>query len=515
MFASIGRVQARCWILGGLVWLLSMAAMAAPRGVALVIGNAKYAREALSNPIADANDMAAALRDAGFDVTLKTDLDGDRMRESLADFEDRLRRSPTVGVFYYAGHGMQTSQGRNVLLPVGREWKVERDAELHGVPVAAVLSGMQRAGAQLNIVILDACRNSPMPTESRSVIGRGLARMDAPSGSLIAYAASPGQIALENPGQRNGLYTQHLLRRMREPGRRLEDVFKLVGRDVETASSGYQSPEESMKLRDATPFCFFQGTACGVTTRIQSAEEIEQEFWTGIVNSTDAQDFSGYLRRYPNGRYAALAERRLRQLTPAETVATAAPRTAPAVTTLPAPATVTPSPAAAAMRADTGRLGVLTLRDRMTGKEDRIPVDPVDRGDQVRAYSTGDVVGRDGRVLAVRVGPYVGTVVSGELWRLPIAAGASGKARLRFSEAGGLGDFSWQVTRAEGDLRVVKAYVQLPGSYYGTEMQRRGNWTVQYRGESLLPAESYLDTGISGAAGNRQPEMVEARLTNP
>lgn len=151
----------------------------------------------------------------------------------------------------------------------------------------------------------------------------------------------------------------------------------------------------------------------------------------------------------------------------------------------------------------------------MTGKEERIPVDPVGGGEQVRAFTTGDVVDRDGRVLAVRVGSYIGTVVSGELWRLPLVRDASGKARLRFSENGQTGEFRWEVTKVEGDLRVVKAWVQLPATSYGGQMQRRGNWVVQYRGDSVLPVESSLNSAIDTAPGNRQPEMVEARLTSP
>jgi hypothetical protein len=102
--------------------------------------------------------------------------------------------------------------------------------------------------------------------------------MAAPSGSVIAFATAPGRTASDNAGRRNGRYTEHLLQALRTPGLRLEDVFKVVGRAVEKASDGQQSPEEFMKLRDTTPFCFFPGRGCRPSLRFQSADEIEQEY---------------------------------------------------------------------------------------------------------------------------------------------------------------------------------------------------------------------------------------------
>lgn len=245
--------------------------LAQTRGVALVIGNGGYADKPLANPVNDAQDMAAALRDAGFDVLLRLNVDETAMKIALADFEDKLRAGKGVGLFYFAGHGVQTARGRNYLLPVGRGYQRERDVELFGVPADAVLASMEQRGSSLNIVILDACRDAPLPQESRSAGSRGLARMDAPSGSLIAFATASGRTASDNAGRRNGLYTQHLLKSIRTPGLRLEDVFKEVGRAVERDSNGLQSPEEFMKLRDPTPFCFFAGAGCGLPFALQGA----------------------------------------------------------------------------------------------------------------------------------------------------------------------------------------------------------------------------------------------------
>jgi formylglycine-generating enzyme required for sulfatase activity len=120
--------------------------------------------------------------------------------------------------------------------------------ELFGLDASSVLARMEESGAALSLVILDACRDSPLPAEGRTTASRGLGRMEAPSGSLVAFATAPGSTADENRAGRNGLYTQYLLRAIETPGLRLEDVFKQVRRDVERASSRRQSPEEISKL---------------------------------------------------------------------------------------------------------------------------------------------------------------------------------------------------------------------------------------------------------------------------
>lgn len=239
-----------------LLLCLPLLTMAAPRGVALVIGNAGYVERPLKNPVNDARDLSDALKKAGFEVMLRQNLTADQMKEAIADFGDRLARERTVGLFYFSGHGMQTSKGNNYLLPVGRNYQRERDVEFYAVEARSVLSQMEGAGNPLNIVVLDACRDAPLPAEVRNAAGKGLARMDAPSGSIIAFATAPGHTASDNPDQRNGLYTKHLIAAINTPGLRLEDVFKRVGRNVERESNRQQSPEEMMKLRDDTPFFF-------------------------------------------------------------------------------------------------------------------------------------------------------------------------------------------------------------------------------------------------------------------
>ncbi len=238
---------------------------AAERRVALVIGNSSYTDKPLRNPANDAADLAAALKRMGFEVMERKNRTADQLRGDLSDFQDKL--SPgAVGLFYFAGHGVQAGRGQNYLLPVGVTYKRERDAEAYGLEVGSVLRRMEDSGAALSLVILDACRDSPLPPEGRSTASRGLGRMEAPSGSMIAFATAPGSIADDNASGRNGLYTQHLLAAIEAPGVRLEDVFKRVRRGVEKDSNRRQSPEEIMKLTSDEPFYFRAGNAVQVAS---------------------------------------------------------------------------------------------------------------------------------------------------------------------------------------------------------------------------------------------------------
>ncbi len=291
---------------------MSSSVFAAERRVALVIGNASYADKPLRNPVNDAADLAAALKRIGFEVMERKNRTADQLRGDLSDFQDKL--SPgAVGLFYFAGHGVQAGRGQNYLLPVGVTYKRERDAEAYGLEVGSVLRRMEDSGASLSLVILDACRDSPLPAEGRSTASRGLSRMEAPSGSMIAFATAPGSIADDNSTGRNGLYTQHLLGAIETPGMRLEDVFKRVRRGVEKDSNRRQSPEEIMKLTSDEPF-YFKG-APGVQTASVRPEptgrlpqgDPEEDAWAATKAANTVGGYDAYLSEYPKGRYAGAA----------------------------------------------------------------------------------------------------------------------------------------------------------------------------------------------------------------
>lgn len=210
-------------IIVSLVLLLTASAFSAEiQRTALVIGNAKYKLSTLRNPVNDAEDMAASLKKSGFLVTSVTNANLKLMEQSVFDFGQQLRKGG-VGLFYYAGHGIQVN-GRNYLIPIDARIESESDVKYASVDVGRILGKMEDAHNDINIIVLDACRDNPFSRGFRSY-NRGLARIDAPSGSILAYATAPGDVAADGSG-RNGLYTSKLLKHMTAPGTPIEQIFK-------------------------------------------------------------------------------------------------------------------------------------------------------------------------------------------------------------------------------------------------------------------------------------------------
>ncbi|BDQ35444.1 hypothetical protein JCM14722_29860 [Pseudodesulfovibrio portus] len=213
------------------------------RRIALVVGNSHYGFAPLDNPVNDANDVSAKLRQLNFEVQLVTDADRKEMVKAINRFGDALRTAD-VGLFYYAGHGIQV-KGVNYLVPVDAKMASEGDVEFETVHLGRVLAKMEESQS-LNIAILDACRDNPFARGYRSV-SRGLARVDAPMGSIVAYATAPGAVAADGDG-RNGVYTKFLLKNLSVPGLRIEEVLKRVRIDVLQATGNKQVPWESTSL---------------------------------------------------------------------------------------------------------------------------------------------------------------------------------------------------------------------------------------------------------------------------
>ena len=214
------------------------------RRVALVIGNSAYKDSPLLNPANDARDMAITLRGLGFEVIEGENLSHREMENDIRLFGTKIRDGG-VGLFYYAGHGVQVN-GINYLIPVGATITIEGEVKFESVDVGLVLAQMESARNGLNIVILDACRNNPFARSFRSA-SQGLASMDAPRGTMIAYATAPGSTARDGEG-RNGTYTEELLRHIRMPGLSIEQVFKKVRVAVVGRTNGLQTPWESSSL---------------------------------------------------------------------------------------------------------------------------------------------------------------------------------------------------------------------------------------------------------------------------
>ena len=212
--------------------------------VALVIGNARYAEAPLPNAQNDAQDVARELAAAGFAVVLRENASLKEMHLALREFGDRLGKTST-GVFYFAGHGLQV-RGRNYLVPVDADIAREDEVQFSALDLAAVMEKLDTARNPVNVVILDACRNNPFGKRF-NVAAQGLAQVDAPPGTLIAFSTAPGSVAADGSG-RNGVYTRHLLEQMRKPGMPIEETFKSVRAAVRKESAGRQIPWESTSL---------------------------------------------------------------------------------------------------------------------------------------------------------------------------------------------------------------------------------------------------------------------------
>jgi hypothetical protein len=217
---------------------------AAEQRVALVIGNGQYKDSPLLNPVNDARAIGEALARAGFRVVQKENVGRAEMQLALRDFGDALKGGG-VGLFYFAGHGVQV-KGRNFLIPIDASIEREDEVAYNGIDANQVLDKMEAASNRLNIVILDACRNNPFARSFRSA-SAGLAQMEAPAGTFIAFATAPGSVASDGQGK-NGLYTQHLLKAMLRPGVKIEDVFKDARVGVRRDSNGKQVPWENTSL---------------------------------------------------------------------------------------------------------------------------------------------------------------------------------------------------------------------------------------------------------------------------
>lgn len=220
---------------------------ASQKRLALIIGNGMYLNGGvLANPENDANDIGERLRALGFDVMLYNNLDQRSFRIAIDEFGTKLA-SYDIGLFYYAGHGIQV-KGNNYLIPVDANLSSENDVEYDCVNTGRLLAKMEDAGSTTNIIILDACRDNPFERSwRRSTHGQGLAFMTAPAGSLISYATSPGATASDGSG-RNGLFTTALLEYIDEPNLSLLEMFQKVRTYVRENSGGEQVPWESTSL---------------------------------------------------------------------------------------------------------------------------------------------------------------------------------------------------------------------------------------------------------------------------
>ncbi len=278
---------------------------------ALVIGNSRYAGAPLDNPGNDANAIADQLRRMGFTVTLKLDATRKEMLDTIQTFGGNLAKQKGVGLFYFAGHGAQLSW-RNYLIPVDAAIEQMSDMQTQAVDLGLLLESLTRASNPMNVIILDACRDNPFGNKVR-VEQKGLSQIDAPPGTLLAYATSPGNTAADGTGT-NGLYTEHLLQEMRTREVKIEDIFKRVRLYVRRQSGGRQIPWESTSLEE--DFFLIPPAQIRKLTGDEAEKQFEQELllWEKVKVSKEVPPLEDYLRRYPSGRFSELAQFRLDRL---------------------------------------------------------------------------------------------------------------------------------------------------------------------------------------------------------
>lgn len=293
---------------------LATACVHAQGRVALVIGNAAYpGAGALKNPANDARDIAAKLKRLGFDVILRTDVRHKEMLRSLTEFGDKVQTG-NEALFFYAGHGMQV-RGKNYLIPIDAEIRNESSVSSEAVDVDQLLDKL--APARLSMVILDACRNNPFERRFRGG-GQGLAQVNAPTGTLIAYATAPGKVAADGDAQ-NGLYTAELLAAMDVPGVKIEDVFKRVRSNVVRKSGEAQTPWESSSLTGDFYFRPLDSAAAVPAANaplgaVPVDAAIELAFWDSVAKANTVAEYQAYLKRFPEGQFAELARNRIASL---------------------------------------------------------------------------------------------------------------------------------------------------------------------------------------------------------
>lgn len=288
----------------------------AERRVALVIGNAAYTDvPALRNSRNDAEDVARALAQLGFDVTSGLDLDGAAFTRAVAAFSRKLDGAD-VALFYYSGHGVQVND-QNYLIPVDAHVEDEFGLKREGVALADILGEME-GRAKLNLVFLDACRDNPLAERLRrqalaanrsGAIGRGLARIDvAAQDMLLVYATGPGKVASDGTG-RNSPFTTALLQHVAEPGVEIESLMKRVTAGVRLATGGMQEPERLSRLSAEFYFAKAEPAAPAMAPAVPApaaAEEAAKAFEAAKAIGTVAA-FDAFLKSFPTGVYADLA----------------------------------------------------------------------------------------------------------------------------------------------------------------------------------------------------------------
>lgn len=221
--------------------------LAGTKRVALVIGNARYQHNALINPVSDAKLVGAQLSRIGFAVTVLENLDSARFDSATRDFAARAKGAD-VALFYYAGHALQV-EGENYLMPVdnGKMRTMEDVRDGGGIQLASITALLDVAAPVLKLVVVDACRDNPLPSATRGLGGGGLAVAQPSQGGLIAFATAPGKTAEDGIGK-NSVFSKNFAAQLAVPNQTIEQMFKRVREAVKKETAGRQEPTETSNL---------------------------------------------------------------------------------------------------------------------------------------------------------------------------------------------------------------------------------------------------------------------------
>ena len=293
------------------------------RRVALVLGVGGYQHASpLRNPPNDAQKIAGVLRKAGFEVVMGIDLELREMIRLIRDFS-RLLDGAEIGLFFYAGHGMQVA-GENYILPTDAKLEREGDLAYEAVTLSSVLRMMETT-AKVNLVFLDACRDNPLARSlarslgTRSaVVGQGLAQVQSGLGTMVSYATQPGNVALDGMGS-NSPFTNALATHLETPGLEIGLAMRRVREAVSRETGGRQVPWDHSSLVGEITLIASETPRPAptqmITTPAPAPGNFDREslFWQSALASSKREDFEAYLRAFPNGIYAPLARNRLGQ----------------------------------------------------------------------------------------------------------------------------------------------------------------------------------------------------------
>jgi len=294
--------------------------VASERRVALIIGNSVYQDAPLKNPVNDADSMASVLRDTGFDVVVLKNADRRKMFAAVKELGQKLKKSD-VGLFYYAGHGLQVDSA-NYLLPVdlkGSDLQDTDDLRHNAFPLSELMDRMRDASTN-NIIILDACRDNPFFSKLSRSASRGLAKVTTPASTSILYSTDPGNTASDGVSGDNGIFTNRLVESIKKDGLELVDVMREVAVNVSRDTNGVQRPVFDGVLSSKFYFRAPEAVLKQVTVEPTASsitvdrQVLELRYWESTEKVGTSSAYQSYLKKFPSGDFVELARERMEQI---------------------------------------------------------------------------------------------------------------------------------------------------------------------------------------------------------